>query len=108
MRRSDDAVLDEIEIDRLARRHDLEAGYRAAARRALSFARRYREDEGAPGGSRELACIGQAQIWRRAARDLRAGLPAPALPEGLRPGLARARPDDVAAADKPGGGRQTG
>ena len=91
MRRPDDAPLDETEIDRLAREHDLAAGYREAARRALAFARRYREEEGAAGGDRERACIVQAQAWRSAVRALHAGLPVPALPEGVRPGLARGR-----------------
>ena len=91
-------MLDEAQIDRLAREHDLAAGYREAARRALAFARRYREEEGIAAGARERACIAQAQVWRRAVRDLRAGLPTPALPawpEGVRPGLARARPDEI-------------
>jgi hypothetical protein len=92
MTRPDEATLDETEIERLAREHDLAAGYREAARRALAFARRYREEEGTAGGSRERACIEQAQVWRVAVRDLHAGLPVPALPEGLRPGLARAKP----------------
>ncbi|MDB4998373.1 MAG: hypothetical protein JWM74_5805 [Myxococcaceae bacterium] len=107
MRRPDDAVLDEAEIERLAREHDLAAGYREAARRALGFARRYREEEGVAGGTRERACIDQAQEWRRAVRDLHAGLPVPALPEGVRPGLARGR---TGASEAPGstGGRKTG
>lgn len=100
-------MLDEGEIERLAREQDLAAGYREAARRALAFARRYREEEGTPGGSRERACIDQARVWRRAVRDLHAGLPVPALPEGIRPGLARARPDEAAAAGT-GDGRKTG
>lgn len=76
------ATLDDDAAEQLARRDALAAGYREAARRALAFARRYREEEGAPGGPRERACILQANAWRRAARDMRA------LP---RPGLARAR-----------------
>jgi hypothetical protein len=108
MRRPDDAALDEIEIDRLAREHELVAGYREAARRALAFARRYRAEDGSAGGARERACIDQAQIWRRAARATHAGLAAPALPDSARPGLARARPDEAAAAAKPGGGQKTG
>jgi hypothetical protein len=87
-------MLDEAAVERLAREHDLAAGYREAARRALAFARRYREEEGVAAGSREQACIAQAQLWRRAVRDLRAGLTVPALPdatEGVGPGLARAR-----------------
>ncbi|MEA2748495.1 MAG: hypothetical protein QOI41_2638 [Myxococcales bacterium] len=100
-------MLDEAEIERLAREHDLAAGYREAARRALGFARRYREEEGVAGGTRERACIDQAQEWRRAVRDLHAGLPVPALPEGVRPGLARGR---TGASEAPGstGGRKTG
>lgn len=85
-------MLDEQEIERLARAQDLAAGYREAAHRALAFARKYREEEGSAGGARERACIDQAQTWRRAVRDLHAGRPVPALPEGLRPGLARANP----------------
>jgi len=99
MRRGDDAGnhagVDEIEIERLARERDLAAGYREAARRALGFARRYRAEEGTPGGERERACIVQAQSWRHAIHDLHAGLPVPALPESVRPGLAR-----TAIADK--------
>jgi hypothetical protein len=111
MRRPDDALLDDDEIERLARERDLAAGYREAARRALSFARVYREEEGAAGGARERACIDQAQVWRQAVRDLRAGLPVPALPEGARPGLARTRTADAdadTAAGRTRGGRQTG
>jgi hypothetical protein len=107
MRRPDDAMLDETEIERLAREHGLAAGYREAARRALGFARRYRAEEGAPGGARERACIVQAQEWRRAVRDLHAGLAVPALPDGVRPGLARARAED-AAPKSAGDGRKTG
>lgn len=77
------SLLDDPESERRARIARLAAGYREAARRALAFARRYREEEG-PGGARERACILQAIAWRKAAHDVRAG----------RPGLARAR--DVA------------
>lgn len=92
MRRPDDGpAIDEAEIDRLAHERELAAGYREAARRALAFARRYRAEEGAAGSPRERACIDQAQLWRRAVRDMRAGLPVPALPDGIGPGLARAR-----------------
>lgn len=100
-------MLEETDIARLAREQELAAGYREAARRALDFARRYREEEGAAGGARERACILQAQEWRRAVRALHAGLPVPALPEGVRPGLARGR---TGAADAPEstGGRKTG
>lgn len=100
-------MLDETEIERLAREHDLVAGYREAARRALGFARRYRDEEGAAGGERERACIMQAQEWRRAVRDLHAGRTVPALPEGVGPGLARARAED-AAPESAGDGRKTG
>lgn len=85
-------MLDEHEIEWLAREKDLAAGYHEAARRALAFARKYRDEEGSAGGARERACIDQARVWRRAVRDLHAGRPVPALPEGLRPGLARAQP----------------
>jgi hypothetical protein len=108
MRRADDAVLDDGEIERLAHERDLADGYREAARRALDFARRYREEEGAAGGTREIACIVQAQQWRRAVRDLHAGLPIPALPESVRPGLARSRTTTGEAPDSTGDGRKTG
>ena len=108
MRRPDEAVLDDGEIERLARERDLAAGYREAARRALGFARRYRAEEGAARGTREIACIEQAQQWRRAVRDLHAGLPVPALPEGVRPGLARGRTDTSEAPESTGDGRKTG
>jgi hypothetical protein len=99
-------MLDEAEIERRARDNDLTAGYREAARRALAFARRYRDDEGIAGGVRERACVAQAQAWRRAVRDLHAGLPVPALPAAVRPGLARARAaEEGASADD---GRKTG
>ena len=100
MRRPDDANLDEAEIERLAHERALAVGYREAARRALDFARRYRLEEGAAGGARELACIAQAQVWRRVVRDLHAGLPVPAMPE--RPGVARTR------ASQPDSDRKTG
>lgn len=79
------SLLDDPESERRARIARLAGGYREAARRALAFARRYREEEG-PGGARERACIVQAIAWRKAAHDVRA--------ERERPGLARAR--DVA------------
>lgn len=101
--RRDDALVDEAEIDRLVRERELAAGYREAAHRALAFAHRYRDEEGAAGGSRERACIVQAQEWRRAIHDLHAGRPVPAVPESVRPGLVRARP---AAGDD--SGRKTG
>ena len=108
MRRADEAILDETEIERLAREHDLASGYREAARRALGFARCYRDEEGTAGGARERACIVQAQEWRRAVRDLHAGLAVPPLPEGLRPGLARGRAGTSAAPASTGDGRKTG
>jgi hypothetical protein len=103
--RRDDATLDEAEIERLAREGELAAGFREAARRALAFAHRYRDEEGAAGGARERACVAQAQEWRRAVRDLHAGRAVPALPDGVRPGLARARAVAGAADDT---GRKTG
>jgi hypothetical protein len=108
MRRADDAVLDDSEIERVARERDLASGYREAAKRALDFARRYREEEGVAGGAREIACILQAQRWRRAVRDLHAGLPVPALPESVRPGLARGRTAASEAPESTGDGRKTG
>lgn len=101
MARPDDAATDEIsqdEIDRLAEERELAAGYREAARRALAFARLYREEEDAPDGERERACITQAQLWRRAVRDLHAGRPLPSLP--ARPGVAPARPREGASDDR--------
>jgi hypothetical protein len=95
-----DETLDDAEVERLARERELAAGYREAARRALDFARRYRDEEGAAGGERERACIAQAQVWRRVVRDLHAGLAVPALPVG--PGVVRARPGE------PESGRRTG
>jgi hypothetical protein len=77
---------DDPEIERIARERGLAAGYRAAARRAIAFARRYRQEEGAPGGARERACVAQALEWREASRDVLEG-------RVPRPGLARARPD---------------
>lgn len=85
------------EIDRLAHEKELAAGYREAARRALAFARLYRDEEKAPNGERERACIVQAQLWRAAVRDLHAGREVPALP---RPGVAPARPRDPAVAER--------
>lgn len=88
-------MLDDAESERLAQVSRLVAGYREAAHRALEFARRYRQEEGAPGGARERACLVQAMAWRRAAHDVRAGLPVPMIP---RPGLARARTESSVAA----------
>ena len=51
MARPDD-LLDEPEIARVAHERYLSSGYREAARRALDFARRYRAEEGAAGGTR--------------------------------------------------------
>jgi hypothetical protein len=70
---------DDVEIERLARRRFLAAGFREAACRAIAFARRYRVEEGAGGGAREIACVAQAMQWRRAARDVSAGLALPGL-----------------------------
>ncbi|MBS2014098.1 MAG: hypothetical protein JST00_14505 [Deltaproteobacteria bacterium] len=89
MRRADE-VLEESQIEHLARQRELVLGYRQAAWVALAFARRYRIEEGVAGGEREKACIAQAQVWRRAVRDLRAGHPVETLPRS--PGLARAEP----------------
>lgn len=83
----DDADLD---AERAAHAARIAAGYREAARRALAFARRYRDEEGAPGGAREIACILQARAWRRAAHATHTA----------RPGLARTR-GDVGHADAP-------
>lgn len=91
---------DEPEIAREANRLELARGFRDAARRAITLARRYRAEEGA-GGDREKACIVQAREWRQAVRDLHAGRPVPALP--ARPGIARAR-----AASSPDSERKTG
>jgi len=99
MRRGGD-ILEESEIEALARARELAGGYREAARRALSFARRYREEEGAAGGERERACIAQARVWRRAVRDLHAGVPLASLP--AHPGLARAGAPDSARDRKTG------
>jgi len=99
MRRSGE-TLDEAEIDTLARARELTVGYREAARRALTFARRYRAEEGVSGGAREQACIAQAQIWRRAVRDLHAGVPLSELP--AHPGLARATAPDSERGRKTG------
>ena len=70
---------DDVEIERLVRRRFLAAGFREAACRAIAFARRYRIEEGSPGGDRERACIAQALQWRRAARDVTAGRALPGL-----------------------------
>lgn len=77
---------DDPDVERIARERGLAAGYRAAARRALAFARRYREEEGSAGGAREKACVAQALEWRKAIRDLHDG-------RALGPGLARTRPE---------------
>jgi len=75
---------DDLEVVRIARERRLRRGLRAAARRALILARRYRFEEG-PRCERELACVNQAMAWRAAARDLRGK----SLAELDRPGLAR-------------------
>lgn len=93
-------TLDESEIEALARAKELAGGYREAARRALGFARRYREEEGAAGGERERACIAQARVWRRAVRDLHAGVPLASLP--AHPGLVRAGAPDSSRDRKTG------
>lgn len=80
-------TLDDADAGRLADLERLAAGCREAARRTLAFARRYREEEGAPDGERERACIAQALAWRQTAREMRAGRSVAA----PRPGLARAR-----------------
>lgn len=102
MRRADE-VLDESQVEHLARRNELVAGYRRAAWVALAFAHRYRIEEGAAGGDREKACIAQAQVWRAAVRDLHAGKPLESLPK--HPGLARATASPSAPSDA---GRKTG
>jgi len=82
------------EVEALARAAELGVGYREAARRALDFARRYREEEGTPGGRRERECLAQAQVWRRAVHAVHAGAPLASLPSlparADGPGLARA------------------
>ena len=90
-------MLDDPESRQLADVRRLVEGYREAAHRALDFARRYRAEEGAPGGERERECILQAIAWRHAAHDVRAGRPAPPIP---RPGLARTLPSSSDAASK--------
>jgi len=74
---------EDLEIERLARVRRQARGLRIAARRALALARRYRTEEG-PRGERETACVSQALVWRRAARDLHGRSAA-----DLGPGLAR-------------------
>jgi hypothetical protein len=99
MRRDDADEGEDARVERAARDQELVAGYRTAARRALELARLYRAEEAAAGGERERACIAQAQAWRRAVRDLHAGLVVPPLP---RPGLARAVAHDAARGRKTG------
>lgn len=77
------------EIERLAEQRRLAAGYRIAARRAIAFARLYREEEGSGGGPRERACVEQALAWREAARGVAS------TPDSACPGLARTRPSAV-------------
>src|SRR5690349_13160175 len=97
-------MLDDAESERLAHASRLARGYREAARRALDFARRYREDEGVPGGARERACIVQAMAWRKAAHDVRAGRE---VTMTARPGVARAR-DAAAAAEQAAHAKRAG
>ncbi|AKU95163.1 hypothetical protein AKJ09_01827 [Labilithrix luteola] len=80
--------LDEESVLRRVRANALARGYRAAARRALVFARQYRAEEKAPGGDRERACIEQARAWRSAAHAVHI---TQARIAADRPGLARAR-----------------
>lgn len=94
MRRDDE---DDLEIERLAEARRIASGLRAAAVRAIRFARRYRVEEGA-GGVREKACVEQALTWRQDARVLAKGGGVP------RPGLARARTPEAEAP----GSRRTG
>ncbi len=102
-------AIEDADVERLARHAALASGFRAAARRALAFARGYRLEEGAAGGARERACVVQALAWRRAVRDLHAGLPVPGLPgheTAGGPGLARTAAP--APASGTGGTRKTG
>ena len=100
MTRLEESALDEADIARLARIREVAKGYRAAAFRALAFAKLYRFEEG-PRGEREKACMMQVAQWRQVVRDLHAGRAVPAVPEG--PGLVRAR-----AASQPDSERKTG
>ncbi len=84
---------DDEDLERLATERRLRAGYRVAARRALAFARLYRQEEGAAGGDRERACVAQARVWRVAAHRVRA-------PISVRPGLARTRANEAGSASK--------
>jgi hypothetical protein len=88
-------AVDEGDLERALRARERRAGYRAAAQRALAFARLYRAEEGAAGGMRECACVAQAREYRNLAlreRTARDGVAAP--------GLARTRPSTVAPARK--------
>ncbi|OJY28560.1 MAG: hypothetical protein BGO98_05670 [Myxococcales bacterium 68-20] len=80
---SPETTSEDLEIERLARARRQARGLRVAARRAIALARRYRNEEG-PRGAREAACVAQALVWRRAAKDLRSRRI-----EELGPGLAR-------------------
>jgi hypothetical protein len=109
--RRDEALLDELDIERLADGRRVASRYRDAARRALRLARIYRIEEGAGGGAREAACVAQALAWRAAARDaargeLPAGAPRPEAGEAAGPGLVRARAG--AGASPSPGKRQAG
>lgn len=84
------------EILELAANRRRARGLRAAARRALGLARRYRDEEG-PRGARETTCVRQALIWRASARELaraRAGA------DALRPGVARASAPPPSSSEK--------
>jgi hypothetical protein len=80
---------DDEDLERLATERRLRAGFRVAARRALAFARLYREEEGRAGGERERACLAQARAWRLSAHGVR-------VPSSARPGLARTRATEAA------------
>ena len=103
MRRADE---DDADIEVLAHRRHLASGYREAARLALGFARRYRDEEGAAGGDREKACVAQARAWREAARAAQTGAEADRAND-TRPGLARTRPS-TEGAQAPAADRKTG
>jgi hypothetical protein len=87
------AIERDEDVERLVRARRRASGYRTAARRALRLARRYRAEEGAPGGARERACVAQALAWRVSAREaLHASTSSEASsPSSVRPGLARGR-----------------
>jgi hypothetical protein len=70
---------EDADIECLVASRRLAQRLRVAARRAMRFARRYRDEEG-PGSARERACVDQALAWRRLARS-----------PSLGPGVVRAR-----------------